>query len=167
MAAVWVDLRSRLAASGSVRRMWRQAPEGLVAEAFVLEPLGPQHNDADYSAWMASIDHILATPGFRPELWDGDDWPYLMTAAENLADLIRHADEFDQGKAFAYTVLDPLRHDVIGCVYVRPDPVADARCRLWVRADRADCETELVAAVRTWLHEPVWGFRDVRFPGRD
>jgi hypothetical protein len=39
-------------------------PTGLMAEAFRLEPLGPQHNAADYAAWTASIDHILATPGF-------------------------------------------------------------------------------------------------------
>jgi hypothetical protein len=147
--------------------MWRKGPEGFVSESFLLEPLGPQHNDADYSAWMASIDHIRATPGFRPEAWDGDAWPYPMTSAENLADLARHADEFEHGEAFAYAVLDPLRRDVIGCVYLRPDHVADGRCRLWVRADCADCETGLVTAVRTWFLEPAWGFRNVRFPGRD
>ena len=27
-------------------------PGGLIADAFVLEPLGPQHNDADHAAWM-------------------------------------------------------------------------------------------------------------------
>ena len=30
-------------------------PAGLTAEEFRLEPLGPQHNAADYAAWTASI----------------------------------------------------------------------------------------------------------------
>ncbi|MGN6174496.1 MAG: hypothetical protein ACTHPS_16380 [Streptosporangiaceae bacterium] len=29
-------------------------PGGLTAEEFRLEPLGPQHNDADYAAWTAA-----------------------------------------------------------------------------------------------------------------
>src|SRR5258708_7558762 len=39
-------------------------PGGLTTEQFRLEPLGPQHNDADYAAWTASSAHIQATPGF-------------------------------------------------------------------------------------------------------
>ena len=44
-------------------------PRELVTEEFRLEPLGPQHNEGDYEAWMSSIDHIRATPGF--EGWRG------------------------------------------------------------------------------------------------
>jgi hypothetical protein len=136
-------------------------------ERFVLVPLGPEHNEADHRAWMTSIDHIRATPGFRPELWGGDDWPYPMPAATNLADLVGHAEEFARGEAFAYTVLDPDDGDVLGCVYVDPDDRADARCRLWVRADRAALDPHLEALVRAWLAGPDWGFTAVRFPGRD
>jgi len=39
-------------------------PDGLTAGEFRLAPLGPQHNDADYAAWTASMDHTRATPGF-------------------------------------------------------------------------------------------------------
>ena len=52
------------------------------AEPFRLEPLGPQHNVADFSAWTASIDHIQATPGFT-----GSGWPHSMGLADNLRDL--------------------------------------------------------------------------------
>jgi hypothetical protein len=38
-------------------------PDGLIAEASVLEPLGPEHNEADHAAWMSSIEHIHASPG--------------------------------------------------------------------------------------------------------
>ena len=37
---------------------------------FVLEPLGPQHNDDDYAAWSTSVEHIHGTPG-----WEGSSWP--------------------------------------------------------------------------------------------
>ena len=39
-------------------------PGGLIAGDFRLVPLGPQHNEADYAAWTARIDHIRGTPGF-------------------------------------------------------------------------------------------------------
>lgn len=134
---------------------------------FVLEPLGPQHNDADHAAWSSSIDHIRATPGFRADLWGGDDWPYPMSAEQNLADLTQHAHEFDRGEALAYTVLEPGTRDVIGCVYVDPDDIADARCRFWVRADRAALDSELEQVIREWLSGPEWNLGAVRFPGRD
>jgi hypothetical protein len=147
--------------------VWRNAPDGLRHVDFVLESLGPQHNEADHRAWMSSIDHIGATPGFRPELWGGDDWPQPMSLDANLRDLVRHADEFERGEAFAYTVVDPTDGDVIGCVYIVPDEVAEARCRLWVRADRTELDHVLERAVRDWLAGPDWTLPSVRFPGRD
>ena len=41
---------------------------------FHLEPLGAEHNERDHAAWMSSVDHIRATPGFSD--WD---WPEPMT----------------------------------------------------------------------------------------
>ena len=66
-----------------------QPPLTLVADGFLLEPLGPQHNEADHEAWSSSIDHIRATPGYA----DGR-WPRPMTLEENRADLERHARDF-------------------------------------------------------------------------
>ena len=39
-----------------------EVPGHLAAAGFWLEPLGPQHNDADYQAWTSSMSHIQATP---------------------------------------------------------------------------------------------------------
>ena len=61
-------------------------PAGLTDERFVLEPLGPQHNAADYEAWSSSMEHVRATVRFS-----GDGWPREMTLDENRADLERHA----------------------------------------------------------------------------
>src|ERR1700693_2906845 len=90
-------------------------PDGLMAEEFRLEPLGPQHNVADYAAWTASFSHIQATPGFA-----GKGWPHEMSRAENMGDLEPHAQDFVGRRGFTYTVLDVGTGDVIGCLYIYP-----------------------------------------------
>jgi hypothetical protein len=145
-------------------------PRSLVGDGFVLQPLGPQHNDSDHAAWSGSIDHIRATPGFTADEWGGDTWPYPMPSEQNLADLQMHEGEFERREAFAYTVLDGDGSDaqVVGCVYIDPDltGLAGAMVRCWVRADRAPLDPVLAGAVRDWLRER-WPFTSVRFPGRD
>ena len=145
-------------------------PRRLRTTYFALEPLGPEHNDSDHAAWSGSIEHIRATPGFTAALWQGDEWPYPMSAEANLADLQMHAREFAAGEAFAYTVLDGDggAGEVIGCVYIDPDDsgAAEAMVRCWVRADRAHLDRGLAAVVADWLRTE-WPFATVRYPGRD
>ena len=137
------------------------APECLEAAGFYLEPLGPQHNDADYRAWTTSMDHIQQTPGFA-----GRGWPHPMTLAENRADLEGHAAEFAARSAFTYTVLDPQTRDVIGCLYIYPakDAAHDADVSSWVRADQASRDASLRAVVRDWLRSD-WPFRSPHYDG--
>jgi RimJ/RimL family protein N-acetyltransferase len=136
-------------------------PPGLVADRFVLEPLGPEHNEDDYEAWSSSIPHIRATPGFT----DGR-WPRVMTLDENRADLERHAGDFAARSGFTYTVLDPSDRRVIGCVYIYPDRdgVHDAVVASWVRATRAGCDAELRELISRWLVE-VWPFERISYAG--
>lgn len=125
------------------------APTQLVADRFRLEPLGPQHNEADHAAWMSSIEHIRQTAGYP----DGD-WPPAdgMSLEENLADLTRHAQDFATGRGFTFTVLDPADGDVIGCVYLYPAADEhDVVVQSWVRADRAELDTPLADAVAQWI----------------
>jgi hypothetical protein len=95
-------------------------PRELAADGFRLEPLGPQHNEGDYRAWMSSIEHIRSTPGFQ-----GRSWPREMTLAENLADLEAHAKDFAARSGFTYTVLAEDGGEIVGCVYIYP--AADGR----------------------------------------
>jgi hypothetical protein len=44
-------------------------PSSLETPLFRLEPLGPQHNEADYAAWTSSIEHIRRTPGYPDGKW--------------------------------------------------------------------------------------------------
>jgi hypothetical protein len=137
-------------------------PLELQTPEFVLEPLGPQHNDPDYDAWTSSMEHIAATPGFRE-----GSWPHEMTLEENRADLQRHADDFHNRTGFTYTVLDPASRTVIGCVYIYPsrDGDYDATALSWVRASHADLDEPLWRAVSDWLASD-WPFGSVRYAPR-
>jgi len=138
-------------------------PRELVTEQFRLEPLGPQHNEGDYEAWMSSIDHIRATPGFERWRWPDPD----MTAEQNLGDLQQHAKDFAERSGFTYTVLDPGSGRVIGCVYIYPTKGADAAAdvRSWVRADRAELDVPVHDAVSAWLAS-AWPFTAVSYAPR-
>ena len=134
-------------------------PLALETPLFRLEPLGPQHNDADYAAWTSSIEHIRTTPGFP----DGN-WPDGRPIADNLRDLRRHADDFEHRRGFTYTVLDPGTADVIGCLYIYPDPAEAQRAQVqsWVRASRAELDVPLWRAVSDWL-ATEWPFEAVAY----
>jgi hypothetical protein len=140
-------------------------PDGLTTGEFRLEPLGPQHNTADYAAWTASIGHIRATAGFA-----GASWPHQMSLAENLRDLERHAQDFIARRGFTYTVLSAATGEVIGCVYIYPPPGENqgrrgAVVRSWARADHAALDPVLYHAVRAWL-ERDWPFDSIEYAPR-
>ena len=137
-------------------------PLRLETAQFVLEPLGPEHNQADYRAWSSSSEHIHGTPG-----WEESSWPRSMTPDENRADLERHASDFANRTGFTYTVLSP-EGDVIGCVYIYPsrEETAEARVSSWVRASNADLDTPLWRAVSAWL-DSDWPFQRIEYATRD
>ena len=137
-------------------------PLALATEQFRLEPLGPQHNDADYQAWSSSVQHIHMTPG-----WEESSWPDDRSLVANLRDLQRHADDFENREGFTYTVLDPATDDVIGCVYIYPDESEqhDARVLSWVRASRSELDTQLWRAVTAWLANS-WPFERIAYAER-
>lgn len=128
-----------------------QPPTSLVSDQFRLEPLGPQHNEADHAAWTSSIEHIRATPGFP----DGG-WPPVggKPLQANLADLRHHAADFEARTGFTFTVLDPANNDVIGCVYLYPasSDSYDVSVRSWVRADRKSLDRPLADSVAAWIN---------------
>ena len=137
-------------------------PLSLETPQFRLEPLGPQHNEPDYAAWSSSLEHIRSTPGYP----DGR-WPDDRSIDDNLRDLRRHADDFENRRGFTYTVLDPATADVIGCVYIYPDREDPKRASVqsWVRASRAELDIPLWHAVSGWL-ETAWPFERVAYDER-
>ena len=140
-------MRARTATIGSVAEFVPtdfEVPLVLETPEFVLEPLGPEHNEQDYDAWTSSMEHIARTPGYP----DGS-WPREMTPDENRADLQRHADDFRNRKGFTYTVLEPGSRDVIGCVYIYPRPSTQCPTGTTTPVHSHGC----ARAARTWtLH---------------
>lgn len=145
-------------------------PRELAVPPFRLEPLGPQHNEADYAAWTSSAEHISSTPG-----WIGRDWPDLtMTLDGNLSDLVQHARDFENRQGFTYTVTEDGTGETIGCVYIYPakpgagepaGPVTGAKVTSWVRADRAHLDIPLYEAVHAWLVAD-WPFETFSYQAR-
>ncbi len=127
-----------------------EPPTTLVGDRFRLEPLGPQHNEADHAAWTSSIDHVRSTPGYPDGRWPP---PEGMSLERNLEDLRRHAADFEARRGFTFTVLDTVTSDVIGCVYIYPSPLpdADVMVQSWVRASHAALDVPLADAVAAWL----------------
>jgi hypothetical protein len=137
-------------------------PRELVTDAFRLEPLGPEHNEGDYQAWMSSIDHIRSTPGMQGRPWPRPD----MTLADNLADLEKHAADFATRSGFTYTVRASDTGEIMGCVYIYPrkgEP--GARVLSWVRAARAEFDAPLYDAVSAWLGT-AWPFSSFTYAPR-
>jgi hypothetical protein len=122
---------------------------------FRMEPLGAEHNDRDYAAWMSSIDYIRALPGFP----DGR-WPREMSIEENLSDLERHAQDFAECRGFTYTVLDS-NDAVVGCLYIYPanDGIHDTVVTSWLRQSEAGHDQAFRQAVAEWLVSDAWPFR--------
>ena len=139
-------------------------PTSLTTDQFRLEPLGPQHNEADLAAWTSSIEHIRSTPGYADSTWPP---PGGMTLEENLADLRRHADDFTRRAGFTFTVLEPGDDDVSGCVYLYParSEEWDVTVHSWVRADRSALDVPLAEAVAGWL-AAEWPWERVDRRGR-
>ena len=136
-------------------------PRGFDGPGFRLEPLGPAHNDRDYDAWMSSIGHIKATPGF--EDWG---WPVPMTLDANMSDLVGHTNDFNNRNSFTYSVLDG--DDVIGCIYIYPsdEPGRDAAVRSWVRVSRHEIDVVVWRAMSKWI-ESEWPFEHPLYAARE
>ncbi|NOX31547.1 MAG: N-acetyltransferase [Actinobacteria bacterium] len=133
-------------------------PVSFDGPGFRMEPLGPEHNERDYDAWMPSIEHIRATPGFP----DGS-WPREMTLESNLADLVRHAEDFKNRSGFTYSILEG--DDIIGCLYIYPSKTADAAVSSWVRATHAEMDVATWQAISSWL-KTAWPFKTTEYSAR-
>ena len=130
-----------------------------------LRQISPEDVDIDYPAVMGSQPRLYAI--FGPA-WG---WPPAdLTYEEDLAELVRHADEMQRNESFNYAVLDRDETALLGCVYIDPPERvgADADISWWIVDDEAGgrLEEALDEAVPRWIAE-AWPFRRPRFIGRD
>ena len=83
-----------------------------------------------------------------------------MSLDENLSDLVRHREEFEERSAFAYSILED--DEVVGCLYIDADETSDALVMSWVRADRAELDPRVRRWVSEWL-ATEWPFDELTY----
>jgi hypothetical protein len=140
-----------------------EVPESLITNQYQLEMLSPEIAELDYDAVMSSKNRLRTIFSERTE-WPRDD----MTLDENRKDLIRHQEEFETRKAFAYTVLNVDRNKCLGCVYIEPSRIFQFDCEiyLWVRESHISLDNNLFITINNWISD-YWLFKKPAFPGRE
>ena len=151
--------------SGPVPSMYQTAN-------FTFRPLAPDYTALDFEALMVSKTMLRQ--------WLNGTWPDdEFTLERNRADLQRHYDEFQNGDAYAYTVLNPAESRVEGALYI--DPLArslhwfkvpeEVCCQIsddeslvgfWIRSDRLADESLLFHDILRWLAQD-WQLPHVTF----
>ncbi len=149
-------------------------PRDFVHPLHVDVPGGAGHRLRPIAGADAPLDYP-AVMGSRERLWSvfGPAWGWpsaTMTYEANLADLERHAVEIEAHESFNYTIENPERTALRGCVYIDPPEKegADAEISWWVVDDEVGgpLERALDAFVPRWIAED-WPFERPRFIGRD
>jgi RimJ/RimL family protein N-acetyltransferase len=130
-------------------------PRSLDTGRVHLEPLTPDHAPLDHAAFMSSRDHLRRTLHWGS--WPKDE----ATVEDNRKDLERHRREFEERKAYAYTVLSPNRQECLGCVYMEPvkGRPRDVDLAFWVVEPevRTGLDEHLLKAVLDWIRRD-WPF---------
>ena len=145
-------------------------PERLVTDRFLIRPLLGSDVELDYEAVMDSQEILRK--------WEQADWPSDdFTLADNLKDLQKHEQEFNNGEGYTYTVLNPAETECLGCIYIYPStvswlaraevtPVSDsswadyeATVSFWIRQSRLaeGMDRQLLDVLRPWFNDK-WDF---------
>lgn len=155
-----------------------QPPNELRVADLFLRPLRPADVDLDYEAVMENPAALRLSGGGT---WPADDF----TREANLADLLMHEREQDEGVAFTYTVMNLDQSQCLGCVYVNqlssaiqlasltdlaPEQVdqRQAVIRFWVRQSLLSDELDwrLLNILIAWFSDD-WLFSKVYFRAHD
>ncbi|MEX2301947.1 MAG: hypothetical protein WD733_13480 [Bryobacterales bacterium] len=142
-----------------------EPPVSAEGDGFILKPLGPDVMQADYDAYMSSIEHLQKT------FTRTDKWPREgLTIDDAAEDMANEKRRFDARESFAYAVLTVDGSRERGCVYVRPagKPGYDAAVQLWVtKAEFDDGFDELLYSWTIEWIDSEWPFETVAYPGRN
>ena len=114
---------------------------------FLLKPLGAGTAQIDYDAYMSSIEHLHRTysPGWPNE---------KLTLEDQSRDMVGEAWQFENRRAFDYSVqtTDGMRER--GCLYIKPGTDEyDAMVSSWVTEPKfeAGFQEELLAWAKDWI----------------
>ena len=133
-------------------------------EGVHLRPIRASDVDIDMPAVM----------GNQKMLWEmfGEAWgwpPAAMTAAQDVEDLQRHADEMERHESFNYAILPAEETELYGCIYIDPVHTGDsnrveAEVSWWVTTGAPSwLAVRLGDLASAWFRE-VWPFTRVSTP---
>ena len=153
----------------------KPVPTRLRTDEFQLRPITVGDAALDYEAVMETRESL--------RLWEQSTWPEdHFTIDDNRRDLADMQERHEAGRAFSYTVLDPVGAACLGCVYVFPHDATflakstvvavgddewtetDAVVYFWVRkrAMEAGTDARLLESLRVWFRDE-WQFGNVVF----
>lgn len=152
-------------------------PEILSTDVFTMVPLTPAHVFLDYDTLMQNKAMLRS--------WSGSPWPQdNFTITDNLADLEWHWDEHQRRIAFTYTVLNLVKTECLGCVYIKSFANlveaqttsqqivgtignSETAVRFWVSqsALKDNLDQRLLQALKDWFKNE-WPFTRVLFHTR-
>ncbi|MBN1301742.1 MAG: hypothetical protein JW995_11055 [Melioribacteraceae bacterium] len=140
-----------------------KVPLSFIKDKYKLELLSPEVAELDYEAVVSSRERLRNVFG-ENTVWPADN----LTLEDNIKDLERHFKEYEQRKAFTYTVLSISGDRCIGCVYIEPSfsPNYDCEVYLWVRDDELELDPALYMDIQEWIRQD-WPFKNPVFPGRE
>jgi hypothetical protein len=132
------------------------APRSFSLGEFHFSVLGPDCADEDFRAVISSEAHLTGL--------FGSDWPSGLTWDKNLADLQRHAREFDENFAFAWVIRNP-KGGYLGCVYLHPEGLQrfPRTVFLWLQVSETSVKrvADLVQRFKGWM--PGAGYDPERY----
>lgn len=132
------------------------APRTFSLGEFHFSVLSPDCADEDFQAVTSSEAHLTGL--------FGSDWPKGLTWDKNLADLQRHAREFDENFAFAWVLRNPTG-GYLGCVYLHPEGLERLPCTVfvWLQVSESSVDrvADLVQRLKVWM--PEAGYDPERF----
>lgn len=138
-------------------------PDVVETQEFLVRPILAADAEADFDAFITSIEHLHGI--FGPD----SEWPRPdMTLEENVLDLAWHQREHESASCFCYTVFDPSNTRCLGAIYFGPARKApyEVEAFYWIRASEVALEATLGDFVRHWLAD-AWPFESVIYPGRN
>lgn len=137
-----------------------ESPLVFETKEFHFERLAPEFTKIDFEAVKEATCHIRELY----DIADPEEWPNdKLTLEEDRADLVRHAKDFDEKKAFAYTVLSLDKKKCLGCIYIDPceQEEYDTEVTLWGLNN--ELSEKIYKATRQFLKES-FPFQNPAFP---
>jgi GNAT superfamily N-acetyltransferase len=133
-------------------------------EGIHLRPIRASDVDIDMRAVMENQEMLW---GIYGEAWG---WPpATMTAAQDVEDLQRHADEMERHESFNYAILPADESELYGCLYIDPvvtrNPSSVEAEVSWWLTERAPSwlKHRIAELASTWIRT-AWPFTAVRTP---